>query len=88
MQGSVCRAAVRVKRAVARYDAPVLMAELIDFIEDHRAHGTLTADATEATDQGYMLTVRAPAASAFMRWITEADAVSDLVTSRLLVEPN
>ena len=88
MQGSVCRAAVRVKRAVARYDAPVLMAALIDFIEDHRAHGTLTADATEATDQGYMLTVACSCGVAFMRWITETEAVSDLVTSRLLVEPN
>ena len=64
------------------------MADLIDFITHHRAHGTLTADATEATDQGYMLTVACSYSVTFMRWITEADAVSDLVTSRLLVEPN
>ena len=63
------------------------MADLIHFIERHHAHGTLTADATEPTDQGYMLTVPCSCGVAFMRWIREADAVSDLVTSRLLVEP-
>ena len=33
------------------------MADLIEFIEQHRPHGTLAADATEPTKQGYLLIV-------------------------------
>ena len=65
-----------------------LLGDLSDFIEGHRPHGTLTADAMELTERGYLRTVRCACGVAFMRWITEADAVSDLGQTRLLVEPN
>ena len=34
-----------------------LFADLEDFLHDHRAHGRLTADATEPAWNGYLLTV-------------------------------
>jgi hypothetical protein len=34
-----------------------LLADLQDFVHDHRPHGPLTADATEPTWNGYLLTV-------------------------------
>jgi len=34
-----------------------LIADLEDFIHDHRSHGPLTGDATEPAWNGYLLTV-------------------------------
>jgi hypothetical protein len=34
-----------------------LLADLADFISDHRSHGPLTADATEPAWNGYLLAV-------------------------------
>jgi len=34
-----------------------LIADLDDFIHDHRSHGPLTGDATEPAWNGYLLTV-------------------------------
>ena len=63
------------------------MADLIEFMEQQGPHGTLTADATEPIERGYMLTVECVCVR-FMRWITEADAVSELTWSSLLAMPN
>ena len=63
-------------------------ADLIDFVTRHREHGTLTADVTVQTEQGYLLSVACSCEVTFMRLISEADAVSELVLSPLLAEPN
>ena len=34
-----------------------LLADLEDFVHDHRSHGPLTGDATEPAWNGYLLTV-------------------------------
>jgi hypothetical protein len=34
-----------------------VLADLADFIADHRPHGSLTADATEPAWNGYLLTL-------------------------------
>jgi hypothetical protein len=55
------------------------LAELEDFILDHRPHGPVTADAPEPTWNGYLLTVACPCGVAFERWVTPEDADADLV---------
>jgi hypothetical protein len=65
-----------------------MMNDLIAFIERHRQHGTLTGDATEPTEQGYLLTVQCSCEVTFMRWVSETDAVSHLVLSSLLSTQN
>ena len=37
-----------------------LLADLEEFVTDHRSHGVLTADASEPTEDGYLLTVACP----------------------------
>jgi hypothetical protein len=54
------------------------------FVSRHRAHGQLTADATEPQPDGDMLTVRCPCGVEFMRWITPGDAARELVLTELL----
>jgi hypothetical protein len=56
-----------------------LLAELKEFIHSHRAHGTLTADATEPAWNGYMLTVACSYGVVFERWVTAEDADADLL---------
>ena len=56
-----------------------LLADLEDFVLDHRPHGTMTADATQPAWNGYMLTVTCPCGVVFERWITPEDADADLV---------
>jgi hypothetical protein len=51
-----------------------LLAELEEFVGDHRSHGTLTCDATEPTWNGYLLTVACSCGVVFERWITPEDA--------------
>jgi hypothetical protein len=65
----------------------VFLADLADFISDHRACGTVTADATEPVLDAYLLTVGCSCGVEFMRWVTPEAAVrelllSDLITSR------
>ena len=55
------------------------LANLEDFILDHRPHGTLIADATEPVWNGYLLTVTFPCGVVFERWVTSADAACDLL---------
>jgi hypothetical protein len=61
-----------------------LLTDLRDFVTRHRAHGPLTADATEPMAEGYMLTVRCPCGVEFMRWMTPGEAARELVLSELL----
>ena len=62
--------------------------DLIDFIQRHRQHGMLTADVTEQIEQGYLVSVACSCEVTFMRSISEAEAMSDLMRSPLLAEPN
>jgi hypothetical protein len=56
-----------------------VLADLADFIADHRPHGSLTGDATEPAWNGYLLTVPCPCGVVFERWVTPEDADADLV---------
>ncbi len=51
-----------------------LLAELEEFVGDHRSHGTLTCDATEPTWNGYLLTVACSCGVGFERWVTPEEA--------------
>ena len=57
-----------------------LLADLEDFVHDHRPHGTLTGDATEPAWNGYRLTVACPCGVVFERWVTPQDATADLIS--------
>jgi hypothetical protein len=51
-------------------DTPIsLLADLEEFVADHRPHGTLTGDATEPAWNGYLLTVACPCGVVFERWV-------------------
>ena len=56
-----------------------LLADLQEFVSDHRPHGPLTADATEPAWNGYLLTVACPCGVTFERWITPCDVELDLL---------
>ena len=55
-----------------------LLANLEDFVTEHRPHGTLTGDAGEPTPNGYRLEVSCPCGVTFERWVTDLDAAEDL----------
>jgi hypothetical protein len=48
----------------------IMLADLSEFVEDHRPHGSLTADATEPAWNGYLLTVACSCGVVFGRWVT------------------
>lgn len=56
-----------------------LLAESGDFVDNHRAPGGLTWDATEPASNGYLLTVACPCGVTFERWMTPLDAGLDLL---------
>jgi len=56
-----------------------LLADLEDFLHDHRPHGSMTADATEPARNGYLLTVACPCGVVFGRWVTPDAADADLL---------
>jgi hypothetical protein len=60
-----------------------IVADLEEFVADHRPHGTLTGDATEAGWNGYLLTVACPCGVVFDRWVTPQDAAVDLLLADL-----
>jgi hypothetical protein len=62
----------------------VLIADLEDFIADHRPHGPLTANATEPDWNGYLLAVACSCGVVFERWITPEEAELDLLCSARL----
>jgi hypothetical protein len=43
--------------------------DLADFVHNHRAHGPLTADATEPAWNGYLLQMACPCGVVFERWV-------------------
>jgi hypothetical protein len=57
----------------------VWLNDLTDFLDSHRPHGPLTADATEPVWNGYLLTVACSCGVVFERWITPEDADRDLI---------
>jgi hypothetical protein len=56
-----------------------LLTDLDDFLCDHRPHDSLTADATEPTWNGYLLTVACPCGVVFERWVAPQNAEIDLI---------
>ena len=56
-----------------------LLAELEEFVRDHRPHGGMTVDATEPASNSYRLTVACACGVVFERWVTPQDADEDLV---------
>jgi hypothetical protein len=56
-----------------------LLAELEEFVREHRPHCGLTGDATEPASNGYRLTVACACGVVFERWVTPDDADADLV---------
>jgi hypothetical protein len=70
-----------------------VLTDLADFLQDHRPHGRLTANATEPAWNGYLLTVACSWGVVFERWVTPLDADTDLiswcrpVTDRAVVRP-
>jgi hypothetical protein len=56
-----------------------LLADLEEFVTNHRPHGTLTGDATEPAWNGYLLTVAYPCGVVFERWVTPVEADADLL---------
>ena len=55
-----------------------LLADLLDFLHDHRPHGPLTAATTEPAWNGYLLTVACPCCVTFERWVTPEETEVDL----------
>ncbi len=56
-----------------------LLADVGEFVADHRPHGALTGDATEPAWNGYLLTVACPCGVVFARWVTLGDAMDALI---------
>jgi len=56
-----------------------LLADLEDFVRDHRPHGSLTDHATPPAWNGYPLTVACPCGLVFERWVTPEEANADLL---------
>ena len=56
-----------------------LLAELKEFVSNHRPHGTLTTDATEPAWNGYRITVACACGVVFERWATPEIADCDLL---------
>ena len=61
-----------------------LLADLQEFVADHRPHGPLTADATEPAWNGYLVTVACLCGVTFERWVTPLDVELDLVRTASL----
>jgi len=56
-----------------------LLAELQEFVRDHRPHGGMMGDATPPAWNGYQLTVTCSCGVVFERWVTPEDADVDLI---------
>ena len=56
----------------------MLLADLEDFVTEHRPHGPLTATTGELTPNGYRLEVACPCGVTFERWIRLREAAEDL----------
>ncbi len=56
-----------------------LLADLEDFVRNHRPHGRMTGDASIPAWNGFLLTVECPCGVVFERWVTPLDAELDLL---------
>ena len=56
-----------------------LLADLEEFVRDHRRHGEMTGDAKAPAWNGYLLTVACPCSVVFERWVTPEEADADLL---------
>jgi len=56
-----------------------LLADLEEFVRDHRPHGGLSGEATEPSSNGYRLTVACACGVVFERWVTPEYAEMDLL---------
>ncbi len=56
-----------------------LLADLAEFVHEHRFHGPLAADVTEPPWSGYLFTVTCPCGVLFERWATVSDAMDALM---------
>jgi hypothetical protein len=56
-----------------------LLADLEEFVANHRPHGRLTADATPPAWNGYLLTMACQCGVLFERWVTPEDTDADLL---------
>jgi len=57
-----------------------LLADLEQFVCDHRPHGQMTGDATTPAWNGYRLTVTCSCGVVFERWVTPEEADADLAS--------
>ena len=55
-----------------------LLADIEDFVHDHRPHGPLTGDTAKPAWNGYLLIVACPCGVVFERWVTLVDAATEL----------
>ena len=55
-----------------------LLADVANFLHNHRTHGSMAADATEPAWNGYLLTVACSCGVVFEQWVTPEDAELDL----------
>ncbi len=62
--------------------------DIEEFVTLHRGHGLLTADAGEPTPNGYRLEIACSCGVTFERWVTELDAIEDLLREHLWAERN
>ena len=60
-----------------------ILHDLETFALNHRRHGTMTADATEPSWNGYLLTVACPCGVVFPRWVTPKEAETVRTSWRL-----
>jgi hypothetical protein len=56
-----------------------LLADLEEFVADHRPHGTMTGDATAPAWNGYLLTVACPCGWCLSGGVTPEEADADLL---------
>ena len=56
-----------------------ILADLEEFVSDHRPHGPMIGDATAPAWNGYLVTVACPCGVVFERWVTPEDAERDLL---------
>ena len=54
-----------------------MLADLEEFIVDHRSHGTYGRGRHRARVEGYLLTVACPCGVTFERWVTPLHAAED-----------
>jgi hypothetical protein len=57
-----------------------LLADVANFLHNHRTHGFMAADATDPAWNGYLLTVACSCGVVFQRWITPEEAAADIVS--------